>query len=30
MLIFQLMSYRTYEKDSDEMSIYAPFKIFHC
>lgn len=29
-IIFQLMSYRTYEKEGDEMSIYAPFKIYHC
>ena len=29
-IIFRLLSYRTYEKDGDEISIYAPFKIYHC
>jgi hypothetical protein len=24
------MSYRTYEKEGDEMSISAPFMIYHC
>ena len=29
-IIFQLMSYRTYEKDSDEISLDAPLRIYHC
>ena len=29
-MIFRLLSFRTYEKDGDEISLYAPFKIYHC
>jgi hypothetical protein len=29
-VIFRLLSFRTYEKDGDEISLYAPFKIYHC
>lgn len=28
-LVFQLLSYRTYEKDGDDISIDAPLKIYH-
>lgn len=28
-LVFQLFSYRTYEKDGDEISLDAPLKIYH-
>lgn len=28
--VFMLRSYRTYEKEGDEISINAPFRIYHC
>lgn len=29
-IVFKLIAYRTYEKEGDEISVLAPFKIYHC